>query len=105
VVTGISGFVGSALARRLTGSGVAVLGLVRPGSTAPRIAGLPGVKLVAWDGSAEALRMTFAEFRPTVVYHLASYGVRPGATDPGETVRGNVDLALSGRILFRDCCV
>lgn len=73
LVTGVSGFVGSHLARRLLAEGWRVHGVVRPES---KVTPLPtageGWALHRHDGTTEALVAIMAEVQPTVVFHLAS---------------------------------
>lgn len=81
LVTGATGFIGSALVRRLVQDGTRVVCLVRPESA--RAATLRGVEVVRELESVE----------PTeCVFNLASYGVRPGDRDPALLIEGNVSV-------------
>jgi nucleoside-diphosphate-sugar epimerase len=96
VVSGVTGFVGAALASRLIQDGCEVYGLVRPASNRRRIAHLARLRLIEWDGdSCDWLRTRWQACRPEVVFHLAAYGVQPGASDLIQTLRGNIDYTVS----------
>ena len=86
LVTGVSGFVGSAVARRLAASGVAVRGLVRASSARTNLADFPGelVEGDARDPAAMARAMTGVRH----LYHVAA-DYRIWAPDPEEIVRNN----------------
>lgn len=99
VVTGASGFVGSALCERLTEEGIRVYALVRNGQ-AERLkkierCGAEIVELPALDNAG--LKKLFALASPDVVFHLAAYGVNPAHRDPDETIDGN--LGFLARLL------
>jgi nucleoside-diphosphate-sugar epimerase len=96
LVTGVTGFVGAALASRLIQDGCEVYGLVRPTSNRRAIAHLPTLRLIEWDGgSHDWLQGRWQAYRPEVVFHLAAYGVQPGAGDLDQTLRGNIDYTVS----------
>lgn len=96
VVSGVTGFVGGALARRLIRDGEAVIALVRPGRAEPAAAAVPGARIVEWDGRSERdLASLFALARPAVVYNAAAYGVKPGAREVWPNVRGNIDYPVA----------
>jgi dihydroflavonol-4-reductase len=88
LVTGASGFVGSAVARTLLASGYQVRALVR--ATSPRVnldlAGLQVVEGDMRDERAVAQAMVGARY----VFHVAA-DYRLWARDPDEIVRNNVD--------------
>ena len=94
LVAGATGFVGSAVARRLLADGWRVVAPVRRQSTGRhRLSGLSGLDVIEVGGyTPDELRPAFAA-RPDVVFNLASAGVA-GGTDPDEIVAGNVTLAL-----------
>ncbi len=90
VVTGGTGFIGSALVRRLAAGGTRVTCLIRQGSErAERLRDVDGVTLVPIDEIAHIDAPA-----GSVVYNLASYGVRPDQRDPELLVDGNVTLLL-----------
>ncbi len=73
LVTGVSGFVGSYLARRVLAEGWRVHGVVHLES---KVTLLPtvgeGFVLHRHDGTTEAMMAIMAKIQPTVVFHLAS---------------------------------
>ncbi len=99
IVTGATGFIGSALAKRLARSGARTVCPVRAES--PRAAaldGIPGVEPVRLASlSAASLEAALGAVEPDVVFHLASYGVDPRERDPEAMIEGNV--ALLGRLV------
>lgn len=86
LLTGATGFLGSALARHWHGAGHELVLLTRMGSDTRRIeAILPGVRLVRLAG-IEGLSELVAQSRPDAIVHTAcSYGRR------GETALGILD--------------
>lgn len=102
LVTGASGFVGSAVARALTAEGFAVRALVR--SSSPRAnLDIPGLEIVEADiRDAATVRRTTQGCR--YVFHVAA-DYRLWARDPEEIVRNNVtgtsavmEAALSAKV-------
>ncbi len=93
LLTGASGFIGRALARRLGEEGVAVHAVLRPKSDCARLAGLPGLIPHVYDGSAGMLTAILAEARPDVVFHLAGKYVR-------EHTDGNISELIRDNVLF-----
>ena len=86
LVTGVSGFVGSAVARALTADGRTVRGLVRATSVRTNLAGFQG-SLVEGDArDAAAIALSMAGVRH-VVHGAADY--RLWAPDPDDIVRNN----------------
>jgi len=101
-VTGASGFLGAAVARRLLADGSALLACVRPGTEAWRLAGAAPTAWFPLDlrslrgeaGRADVLAALRA-FQPDAVVHAAWEGVRGAARDdPGqvENVAAIVEL-------------
>ena len=88
LVTGVSGFVGSAVARALAAEGRRVRGLVRASSPRANLAGFPGelVEGDLRDAAAVARAMTGAD----ALFHVAA-DYRLWARDPEEIVRNNRD--------------
>jgi dihydroflavonol-4-reductase len=87
LVTGASGFVGSAVARALAARGLAVRALVRAGSPTEHLSGLP-IEFVTGDlRDAESVRAAMAGVR--FLFHVAA-DYRLWARDPNEIVVNNV---------------
>lgn len=86
LVTGVSGFVGSAVARRLAASGVAVRGLARSTSARTNLDDFPG-QLVEGD-ARDPVAMARAMAGVRYLYHVAA-DYRIWAPDPEEIVRNN----------------
>lgn len=94
LVAGATGFIGSAVVRRLVAEGWRVVAPVRRSSDRMRLSELSDLHLVEVDDfSPAALRPAFAE-RPEVVINLVSAGVS-GRVDPEEAVAGNVTVVLN----------
>lgn len=92
VVTGASGFVGSALCERLAEEGIRVFAVVRAGR-AERLkkaarAGAEIVELPTFSNAA--LKKLFSQTSPDAVFHTAAYGVSPADRDPVEMIEGNL---------------
>ena len=86
LVTGVSGFVGSAVARALAGRGARVRGLVRESSPRANLTDFPG-ELVEGDlRDADAVARAMAGVRH--LFHVAA-DYRLWAPDPEEIVRNN----------------
>jgi dihydroflavonol-4-reductase len=87
LVTGASGFVGSAVARKLAERGLAVRALVRPGSPRQHLAGLD-IEFVTGDlRDQESVRAAMAGAR--FLFHVAA-DYRLWARDPNEIVDNNM---------------
>jgi dihydroflavonol-4-reductase len=88
LITGATGLVGSAVARKLVGEGFRVRALVRPGSPRRQLEGLD-LEFVAGDmRNAESIRSAMAGVR--YVFHVAA-DYRLWARDPNEIFAANVD--------------
>lgn len=85
VVTGSTGFIGSALVRRLATEGAEVICLLRADSTPERLQDVSGVRLARLDALADLEVPDRA-----VVFNLGSYGVRPDQRDAEPLVEGNI---------------
>jgi dihydroflavonol-4-reductase len=88
LVTGASGFVGSAVARKLVERGFAVRALVRPTSPRFHLEGLPLDYAVGDLRDAETVRPAMAGVR--YVFHVAA-DYRLWARDRNEILRNNLD--------------
>ncbi len=86
VVTGVAGFLGSALARRLAAEGRRLRGIVRSTSPRANLADFPGEVVEADLRDAPAVRQAMAG--ATSLFHVAA-DYRLWARDPGEIVRNN----------------
>jgi nucleoside-diphosphate-sugar epimerase len=75
LITGMSGFIGSHLGRRLVADGHEVVAILRPGTPRTRIGDYVGrVRIVEADLSQpEAYRKALADIRPERAFHLAWY--------------------------------
>jgi GDPmannose 4,6-dehydratase len=84
LVTGVSGQDGSYLAELLAEHDYEVVGMVRPGGSAPP-AGVTAVEADLLDSAS--LRTAVAEVRPDELYHLAAPSFVPGSwADPATTL-------------------
>ena len=102
LVTGVSGFVGSAVALKLAASGAHVRGLVRASSARTNLAEFPG-ELVEGD-ARDPVAMAKAMAGVRHLYHVAA-DYRIWARDPEEIVRNNrastaavMEAALAGGV-------
>ena len=83
LVTGVSGFVGTNLARRLLAERSIVHAIVRPETDLWRLKGVQGRVIVhlADLTDREAVRRVVDQVRPDVVFHLAKHSGNPATTD------------------------
>lgn len=89
VVTGVAGFLGSAVARVLAGTGRTVRGVVRASSPRANLADFPGELVTADLRDAAAVRAAMAG--ATELFHVAA-DYRLWARDPEEIVRNNLAM-------------
>jgi len=96
LVTGGSGFIGSALVERLVGRGDEVYCTLLPGDEASNLAAVRDQVCILRADLADrsAVERAVREARPDVVYHLAAVGVTDIRVDPALAVRVNVEGAL-----------
>ena len=87
LVTGVSGFVGSAVARALAGQGARLRGLVRASSARTNLTDFPGELIEGDARDADAMRRAMVGVRH--LYHVAA-DYRIWARDPQEIVRNNL---------------
>jgi dihydroflavonol-4-reductase len=94
VVTGVAGFLGSAVARVLAASGRRLRGVVRASSPTANLAHFPGELVTADLRDAAAVRAAMAG--ASELFHVAA-DYRLWARDPEEIVRNN--LAMTGAVM------
>lgn len=96
LVTGATGFVGSALTQRLSAEGHDVVCLVRKSSpNVSRVQTLPHITCVETDFSVTHLETQLSAHAPEVIFHLAASGIRPDDRAPEHLVAGHVGLTLA----------
>ncbi|HEV8411085.1 MAG TPA: NAD-dependent epimerase/dehydratase family protein [Gemmatimonadaceae bacterium] len=94
LITGVTGFVGGHLARRLAAEGWEVHGVVRRPPGDPAVRALHGICAAHYhDGTMESLTRLVALSRPTVVFHLAARFV-------AEHRPADIDLLVRDNVLF-----
>ncbi len=94
VVTGVAGFLGSAVARALAGSGRRLRGVVRASSPRANLADFPGELVEADLRDAPAVLAAMAG--ASELFHVAA-DYRLWARDPEDIVRNN--LAMTGAVM------
>lgn len=91
LVTGVTGFIGNHLARRLLSDGWQVSAIVRPSSGGNRIP--EGCIVHQHDGTTQDMLRIFAEAKPVTVFHLASKFL-------ARHVPGDVESLVDSNLLF-----
>src|SRR4051812_2964199 len=93
LVTGIGGFAGRHLARRLAGAGHIVIGLDRGGSSAAGASSSIAADLLDASATIDAV----ASAQPEGIFPLAAPQTSVGRswTEPASTVAGNVTTAVN----------
>ena len=93
LITGITGYVGSHLARALLPN-CHVCGLVREPLNTEYIEGIRDqLQLFFYDGSYESMRMAVKEAKPELVYHLATYYTGShGSADLPTLISSNITM-------------
>ena len=87
LVTGGTGFIGTALMRSLVANGTEVFCLTRRRLQSPR----PGVTMITAENSSEfELLSAVRSLSPEAVFNLAAAGVNPEDRQPGTLIAGNV---------------
>lgn len=104
LVTGSTGFIGSALVVRLSAEGKRVYCLTKHDSTHPdRVTGLPGVEVLTVSSFApDQLDAALGKISADVVFHLAAYGVSPDHRDPRLMIEGNIHPIVNLLLAIRD---
>ena len=82
LVTGATGFIGRHLVDRLIDAKTQVVALIRPGSLVPEQWRGRVTCIECADWSEAGLRAALASQSFDVVFHLATYGVRPDRSRP-----------------------
>jgi len=90
IVTGVAGFLGSAVARVLAADGRRVRGVIRASSPRGNLADFPGELVEADLRDAAAVARVFAD-GPAELFHVAA-DYRIWAPDPEEIVRNNLAM-------------
>ena len=94
LLTGASGFIGGALARRLAQVGFHVICLMRPARAASydlkNINGIDVITVSSFD--RRTLEKTLDCISADVVFNLASYGVKRSERNPLMMIEGNISL-------------
>ncbi|MBU3638539.1 NAD(P)-dependent oxidoreductase [Polynucleobacter sp. AP-RePozz3-80-G7] len=72
LVTGVTGFIGAHLVKRLVNEGWKVHAIIRKGSKLPSLLANEELNLHLYDGSTNGLVQCVSEIKPDVVFHLAS---------------------------------
>jgi UDP-glucose 4-epimerase len=92
LVTGGTGFIGSALVRRLVADSTEVVCIARPNTPPERLARLAGATVIHSSYEPHALLRTLAEVTVDTVFNLASYGVHQDERDTESMIDGNIGV-------------
>lgn len=99
LITGVTGYIGSHLARELIRQGVSVYGLAREPWNTTYIGDIAdALHLCAYDGTCESIQSAVREAKPDVVFHLATYYARNHSSS--EIVAMNDCNILYGNLLL-----
>ncbi|MBL7131094.1 MAG: NAD-dependent epimerase/dehydratase family protein, partial [Candidatus Omnitrophica bacterium] len=91
-ITGATSFIGSHLVRRLVSEGADVHVLIRSSKNLYRLRDVSS-SLKCWKGDIRdrvALKKLMKRLSPQVIFHLASFGVRPGQSDLSKLAEINI---------------
>ena len=87
VITGATGFIGTALLQQLKEEGYHVSAVVRAGSAKPPLAD----EAIEWTTDVGALVQEIARFEPNAIFHLATHFIAQHSTaDVNELIQSNV---------------
>ena len=76
LITGVTGFVGSHLARRLVKDNWKVTAIIRSSSNRDLIRDIENsIQLYEYDGTVASMQTILAESQPEIIFHLASFFV------------------------------
>lgn len=89
LVTGATGFIGRALVRRLSNTGISVVCLVRAESRAELPSNVHTLTVQTFE--PKAIMSVLQGVSAEVVFHLAAYGVKAEERDPLEMVKVNIE--------------
>lgn len=96
-ITGISGFIGANLARKLINENHEVHAVIRPDSNLWRIKDIKEkINLYEVDIlDQQALSSTIHQIKPNLIFHLAAYGSYPFQKEPSKIIDVNINGAIN----------